>query len=78
MLKIFLEGPPQPSNPDSVTRTHRKRSRSRGHSIDRQLKLSGDQKCDIVTRELEELKESIEKMKASAEKKMDNFRVGHL
>jgi len=37
--------------------------------------LSAEQKCDIATRELEELRESIEKMKETAEKKLDNFRV---
>lgn len=61
-------GPPEPS-----TRTYRKRSRSRGSSVDRHLKLSAEQKCDIATRELEELREAIEKMKEIAEKKLDNF-----
>ena len=58
-----------------VTRTFRKRSRSRGQFIDKNLKLSAEQKCDIATRELEELRESIEKMKEDAEKKLDNLRV---
>ncbi|XP_066927091.1 cilia- and flagella-associated protein 263-like [Clytia hemisphaerica] len=64
------------SVPDPVaTKTFRKRSRSRGHSIDRNLKLSAEQKCDIATRELEELRESIDKMKEVAEKKLDNFKA---
>lgn len=58
-----------------VTRTFRKRSKSRGQSICKNLKLLAEQKCDIATRELEELRESIEKMKEVAEKKLDNLRV---
>ena len=66
----------QQTAPDPVvTRNFRKRSRSRGQSIDKNLKLSAEQKCDIATRELEELRESIEKMKEVAEKKLDNLRV---
>ena len=65
----------QQAAPEPSHRTFRKRSRSRGQSIDRYLKLSAEQKCDIATRELEELREEIERMKESAEKKMQNFRV---
>lgn len=63
--------PVPPEQPSS--RSFRKRSRSRGSSVDRHLKLSAEQKCDIATRELEELREAIEKMKEIAEKKLDNF-----
>ena len=68
-------GVTQQAAPEPTHRTFRKRSRSRGQSIDRYLKLSAEQKCDIATRELEELREEIERMKESAEKKMQNFRV---
>jgi len=59
---------------ETTQRTFRKRSRSRGQSLDKNLKLSAEQKCDIATRELEELKESIEIMKDNAEKK-NTFRA---
>ena len=68
-------GVTQQAAPEPTHRTFRKRSRSRGQSIDRYLKLTAEQKCDIATRELEELREEIGRMKESAEKKMQNFRV---
>lgn len=60
---------------ETTQRTFRKRSRSRGQSVDKNLKLNAEQKCDIATRELEELKESIEIMKDNAEKKLNTFRA---
>jgi hypothetical protein len=70
-------GAPAPPSTDasSKQRSLRARSRSRGQSIDRHLKLTAEQKCDIATRELEELREEIERMKEDAEKKLDNFRA---
>jgi len=53
----------------------RKRSRSRGQSMDKNVKLSAEQKCDIATRELEEMKESIEMLKDNAEKKLNTYRA---
>jgi len=58
-----------------TTRTFRKRSRSRGQSLDKNLKLTAEQKCDIATRELEELKESIEIMNENTEKKLNTYRA---
>lgn len=65
----------QPAPPEQSSRTfiRKQRSRSRGNSVDKHLKLSAEQKCDIATRELEELREAIEEMKEIAEKKLDNF-----
>ena len=60
---------------ENTQRTFRKRSRSRGQSLDKNLKLTAEQKCDIATRELDELKESIEIMKDVAEKKLNTFRA---
>merc|ERR1712019_88169 len=70
-------GAPAPPSTDasSKQRSLRGRARSRGLSIDRHLKLTAEQKCDIATRELEELREEIERMKEDAEKKLDNFRA---
>ena len=72
---MLLTGSAQQPVPEPTQRTFRKRSRSRGQSLDRHLKLTAEQKCDIATRELEELREAIERMKEVAEKKLDNFRV---
>lgn len=74
-LDLQQPGSTQQATPEPTQRTFRKRSRSRGHSIDKHLKLTAEQKCDIATRELEELRESIEKMKEVAEKKLDNFKA---
>ena len=60
---------------ETAQRTFRKRSRSRGQSLDKNLKLTAEQKCDISTREIEELKELIEIMKDVAEKKLNTFRA---
>lgn len=76
-LSAVQTGAPPPTSTDtsSKQRSLRARSRSRGQSIDRHLKLTAEQKCDIATRELEELREEIERMKEDAEKKLDNFRA---
>ena len=41
----------------------------------RHLKLNAEQKCDIATRELEELREEIERMKEESDKILDNYKV---
>jgi hypothetical protein len=39
------------------------------------LKLTAEQKCDIAQRELEELKEDIDKLKDESERILDNYKV---
>jgi len=39
------------------------------------LKLTAEQKCDIALRELEELREDIQKLKDESEKILDNYKV---
>ena len=39
------------------------------------MKLSAEQKCDIATRELEELREEIERLKEESDKILDNYKV---
>ena len=39
------------------------------------MNLSIVQKCDIVTRELDELKEEMQRVKDDAERSYENFRV---
>lgn len=68
------QGPTQPII-EPGHRGLRKRSRSRGPSLDRHLKLTAEQKCDIAQRELEELRDEIEKLKDESEKILDNFRA---
>jgi hypothetical protein len=44
----------------------------------RHLKLSAEQKCDIAQRELEELREDIQKLGDESEKILDNFKVSQI
>ncbi|XP_005090523.1 coiled-coil domain-containing protein 113 [Aplysia californica] len=55
--------------------TNRKRSKSRSSNLDRSLKLTAEQKCDIAQREIEELREDIEKDKEESEKTLDHFKA---
>lgn len=65
----------QPVQEQPSSRTFKKRSRSRGQSLDRNLKLNAEQKCDIAQRELEELKEDIERLKDESERILDNYKA---
>jgi tagatose-1,6-bisphosphate aldolase len=49
------------SNQDIMRGMNRKRSKSRGANLDKSLRLTTEQKCDIAQKELDELKEEIEK-----------------
>jgi len=51
------------------------RSKSRSSNIDKSLKLTAEQKCDISQREIEELREDIEKDKEESEKTLDHFKA---
>jgi len=53
----------------------RKRSKSRSSNLERTLKLTAEQKCDISQREIEELREDIEKDKEESEKTLDHFKA---
>ncbi|EDV25978.1 Coiled-coil domain-containing protein 113 [Trichoplax sp. H2] len=55
---------------------NKKRSRMRGTSVtDRLSKLNAEQKCDIAAREIEELRDEIDKSKEDAEKVVDNHKA---
>lgn len=41
----------------------------------RMLKLTVEQKCDIATRELDEVREELQRKKAGMERTYDNFKV---
>jgi len=57
----------------TTKRTNSRKSRS--SNLDRSLKLSAEQKCDIAQREIEELREDIEKDKEESEKTLDHFKA---
>ena len=56
-------------------RMGRKRSKSRSSNMDRTLRLSAEQKCDIAQREIEEFREEIEKLREESEKVVDTYKV---
>ncbi|XP_033126093.1 coiled-coil domain-containing protein 113-like [Anneissia japonica] len=66
---------PVPSQSSHDARVMRKRSRSKGSGVEKHLKLSAEQKCDIAQREIEELREDIEKHKEASEKDMDGYKA---
>lgn len=66
------------SNQDLSRGMNRKRSKSRGANLDKSLRLTTEQKCDIAQKELDDLKEDIEKYRDNCERVIDNFRVGVL
>ena len=57
------------------TRVGRKRSKSRSSNMDKALRLTAEQKCDIAQREIEEFREEIENLREESEKVLDTYRV---
>lgn len=53
----------------------RKSMKSRSSAMNSALKLTAEQKCDIAQREIEELREDIEKDKEESEKTLDHFKA---
>lgn len=60
---------------DRTAKRGMSRSKSRGSTLDRSMKLTAEQKCDIAQREIEELREDIEKDKEESEKTLDHFKA---
>ena len=60
---------------EQAQRAFRKRTRPQSRMHDRHLKLTSQQKCDIATKEIEELREQIKKSKEIYLKKIENFSV---
>lgn len=58
-----------------ISRVGRKRSKSRSSTLERTLRLSAEQKCDIAQREIEEYREEIDKLRDESERVMDNFKA---
>ncbi len=56
-------------------RMGRKRSKSRSSTMDRMLRLTAEQKCDIAQREIEEFREEIERLREESEKVLDTYKV---
>ncbi|KAK2141456.1 hypothetical protein LSH36_1095g00096 [Paralvinella palmiformis] len=70
-----LMATPSQSTHDLGGRVSRKRSKSRSSTMDRTLRLSAEQKCDIALREIEEYREELEKLHEESERIMDNFKA---
>ena len=76
-----LAGPPHQVSTSSVSsqqevRGSRRRSKSRSSTMDRLLKLTAEQKCDIAQREIEELRDEIDRLNEESEKVLDTYKVG--
>ena len=56
-------------------RLGRKRSKSRNSAMDRMLRLTSEQKCDIAQREIDECREEIEKLHEDSERVLDTLKV---
>ena len=75
-----LAGPPHQVSTSSVSsqqevRGSRRRSKSRSSTMDRLLKLTAEQKCDIAQREIEELRDEIDRLNEESEKVLDTYKV---
>ncbi|KAH3692534.1 coiled-coil domain-containing protein 113-like isoform X2 [Dreissena polymorpha] len=66
---------PSQSSQDLVRRVDRKRSKSRSSNIDKSLRLTAEQKCDIAQKEIEELREDIDKLKDASENILDTYKA---
>ncbi|CAH1780224.1 unnamed protein product [Owenia fusiformis] len=53
----------------------RKRSKSRSSNMDKALRLTAEQKCDIAQREIEESRDVVEKLKDDSEKVLDTYKA---
>jgi len=56
-------------------RGRKHRAKSRASAVDKLLFLTSEQKCDIAQRELEELRDEIDRYKEDSEKVLDNYRA---
>lgn len=54
---------------------YRKRSKSRSTQGDYRMRLTGDQKCEIASKEIEELKDETNKAAEDAEKNLDSYKA---
>ncbi len=59
----------------SQGRLNRRRSKSRSIAGDFRMRLTAEQKCDIATKEIEELRAEMKKMDEDAEKDLDTQRA---
>ena len=54
---------------------YRKRSKSRSTQGDYRMRLNGDQKCEIASKEIEELKDETNRAAEDAEKNLDSYKA---
>ena len=67
--------PMQSSHEMTSNRYGRKRSKSRSSAMDRMLRLSAEQKCDIAQREIDEYNVEIDKVHNDSEGVLDTYKV---
>ena len=67
--------PMQSSHEMSTGRYGRKRSKSRSSAMDRMMRLTAEQKCDIAQKEIEEYREEIDKVRDDSERVLDTYKV---
>jgi hypothetical protein len=65
--------PPQAGG--AASNRYRKRSKSRSTQGDYRMRLTADQKCDIATKEIEELKEDLRRQAEDSEKNLDSYKA---
>lgn len=63
------------SDQGTSSRLARKRSKSRGSALEKALRLSVEQKCDIAQRELEEYQQDVARINDESEKVLDTLKV---
>ena len=68
-------GAPPPAGSGAAGSRYRKRSKSRSTQGDYRMRLTADQKCDIATKEIEELKEVQRRAGEDSERNLDSYKA---
>ena len=66
---------PHAPSGEATRPTGRKRSKVRYHAIDRTIRLTTEQKCNIAQKEVERIKEEMAKAEENSEKILDMYKV---
>ena len=57
------------------SRMSRRGSKSRGSNLEKSLRLTAEQKCDIAQKEIDEFAQEVQQLNEEAEKVVDNLKV---
>lgn len=68
-------GAPPPAGGGGTSSRYRKRSKSRSTQGDFRMRLTADQKCDIASKEIDELKEELRRAGEDSEKNLDSYKA---